>query len=367
MSQSTPVAGLLRRAVLAGVAPSAVAAWGRVGEPPRTAWAGRARVGIQAWEATPDTRYDLASLTKPLVTATLALMAVGRGALDLESGVGEAVGEDVTSPLAGATIAQLLSHSAGLPAWVPLYAVARDPAQAAQQVLSTELVAEPGAKVVYSCPGFILLGKILERIFDAPLDVSFRKLVAAPLGLESSLGFRPDPDDPALAGGAGAPDPEPGMCAELGLPGHAVPAVGPGRPNDGNARFLGGVAGNSGLFGTARAVFALAGQYLAAGRTELFSPEEIAAATRVVAADGHQVRGLGWQLASTPGCSAGRGLGDNAFGHTGFTGTSAWVDPDLDGVFVLLTNRHHPGYHEVDLHPLRRRFHELAAGELKGR
>jgi CubicO group peptidase (beta-lactamase class C family) len=80
--------------------------------------------------------------------------------------------------------------------------------------------------------------------------------------------------------------------------------------------------------------------------------------------DGGQVRGLGWQLASSPGCSAGQALPGVAFGHTGFTGTSVWVDPRRQAVFVLLTNRHHPGHHEVDLHPLRRCFHALAAADL---
>ncbi len=205
---------------------------------------------------------------------------------------------------------------------------------------------------------------MLERLLGATLDASFRRWVTAPLGLEDALAFVPREDDPTLAGGAGSADPEPRMCVELGFAGDAVPTVGSGRANDGNARYLGGVAGNSGLFGTARGVFALAAQYLASGEGALLRPEEIAAATRPVAVDGQQIRGLGWQLASTAGCSAGPGLGPRAFGHTGFTGTSVWVDPDLDAVFVLLTNRHHPGFHDVDLHPLRRRFHELAARDL---
>jgi len=119
MTRSSAVGGLLRRAVAAGSAPSAVAAWGTVGQAPRIECAGLARVGIAAREADQDTRYDLASLTKPLVTATLSLIAVSRGVLDLRAGAGEALGSSAASPLAGATLAQLLSHSAGMPAWRP--------------------------------------------------------------------------------------------------------------------------------------------------------------------------------------------------------------------------------------------------------
>lgn len=365
MNHSGAVAELLRRAVARGIAPSAVAVWGRSGDEPRVVAEGRARVAIDPCPAVAETRYDLASLTKPLVTTTLTLLAVRRQALDLELRVGEVMAEAAGSPLAGATISQLLAHSAGLPAWRPLYALPGVPTNVVRQLFAIDLTAVPGDKIEYSCLGFILLGKIVERVLDVPLDLAFRHQVTDPLRLTGSIGFNPGADDPWIAGGSVSPEPEPRMCAELGLRADACPEVGPGRANDGNARFLGGVAGNSGLFGTARAVFTVASQYLL-DSTSLLRPEEIAAATQVVASDGQQSRGLGWQLSSTRSCSAGPGLGPHAFGHTGFTGTSVWVDPDLEAIFVLLANRHHPGYHDVDLHPLRRRFHELAAVDLAG-
>ncbi len=358
------MAGLLERAVAAGSAPSAVAAWGQVGREPRVEFFGRAQLGQEGRGAVRETRYDLASLTKPLVTTTLSLLAVRNGVLDLDASVGEVVGFGVRPPLARATIAQLLSHSAGLPAWRPIYATGGEPSEIANLVLDIEPISEPGNQVVYSCLGFILLGTILERLFGDPLASGFQKQVTGPLGLDDELGFTPDAEDPRLAGGAGSPEPELQMCADLGFPEEVVPGVGMGQANDGNARWAGGIAGNSGLFGTARGVWALAAQYLLTSGGTLLHSEEIAAATRPVAADGQQFRGLGWQLSKTSGCSAGPALGQRAFGHNGFTGTSVWVDPDLDAVFVLLTNRHHPGYHDVDLHPLRRRFHELAVREL---
>jgi len=131
------------------------------------------------------------------------------------------------------------------------------------------------------------------------------------------------------------------------------------QPDDGNARFLGGVAGNAGLFGSARGVSLLAAEYLPGGG-RLLTSEEAELATTSATGGLEQERGFGWQLASTSGCSAGAGLSPRSFGHTGFTGVSVWADPSTRGVFVLLTNRNHPEQREIDLHPLRRRFHVLA-------
>jgi CubicO group peptidase (beta-lactamase class C family) len=214
--------------------------------------------------------------------------------------------------------------------------------------------------VEYSCPGFILLGLALERILAAPLDVLFARRVLAPLGLTEAAGFRPSPKRP-LAGAASSPSVEVRKCRELEEDPATVPPMAANMPDDGNARFLGGVAANAGLFGTAAAVHRLASQYVV-GAGELLEPDEIALATTPTGggtAQGEQLRGLGWQLARSPGCSAGPALSATAFGHTGFTGTSVWVDPERRAVLVLLMNRHHPGHHEVDLHPLRRRLHAL--------
>ena len=235
----------------------------------------------------------------------------------------------------------------------------------AQEKVSSqvELSAAPGHRVEYSCLGFILLGKALERIYDAPLQRIFTDRVLEPLHIEDRLGFNVDPETRTVAGGSITAQPELRMTAEMGHPVSEVPPVGSAEPHDGNARFLGGAAGNSGLFGSAEGLFLLASEYLEGAGT-LLAADEIEAAATPVAADLHQVRGLGWQLGLTPGCSAGPRLGPSAFGHVGFTGTSVWVDPSLDAVFVLLTNRCHPDFREIDLHPLRRRFHSLAVRHL---
>jgi len=134
--------------------------------------------------------------------------------------------------------------------------------------------------------------------------------------------------------------------------------------DDGNTRGLGGAAGNAGLFGTAAAVAALASEYLPGGG-ELVTGEEASLATAALTPGLEQLRGIGWQLAATPGCSAGPALAGSSFGHTGFSGTSAWVDAEAGAVLVLLANRLHPGGRTPDLHPLRRRFHALAVAALR--
>jgi CubicO group peptidase (beta-lactamase class C family) len=362
MTSCGEVADLLERAVRAGMAPGAVAAWGAGGaDPPRQVAVGHARLWPDLVPASESTWYDLASLTKSLATGTLALLAVREGALSLDTTVGEVLAAAAGRPIGQASVRQLLSHSSGLPAWAPLYALARDSRAVADAVLSLDLVGWPEERVEYSCPGFVLLGGILEKVLGASLEIAFRERVAAPLGLGDHLGFCPDPARHPLAGGAKEPAVERRLCAERGADPEKIPPVGEGLPDDGNARFLSGVAGNAGLFGTAAGVHRVASQYLRSA-SQLLQENEIAVATAIAAggAGGH-VRGLGWQLASSDGCSAGPALHPSAFGHSGFTGTSVWIDPRQQAVYVLLANRHHPAHHEVDLHPLRRCFHALAA------
>ncbi len=135
-----------------------------------------------------------------------------------------------------------------------------------------------------------------------------------------------------------------------------------GEPDDGNSRFFGGVAGNAGLFGTARGVLALAWTYLGAGEFLDRGGDRTATADHTPGLEA--ARGLAWQLATSPGCSAGSALDPTAFGHTGFTGTSLWVDPTRGMAMTLLANRVHPGHRPTDLHPLRRRFHQLVVDSL---
>jgi CubicO group peptidase (beta-lactamase class C family) len=318
---------------------------------------GTRSVGGEAVEA--DLRYDLASITKPLATAALLLLAQ-RDGLDLEAPLGGLLPELAGSPWAAVSLVRCATHTAGFPAWAPLYAAHGASREGYLEALRhTRPLSAPGLHAVYSCLGFVALGFALERGFGSDLATLFSELVAEPLGLADELGFAPPPATPTAAGERRWLV-EQSLLVERGLSGQLPPAQKDALPcSDGNARGLGGAAGNAGLFGTAAAVARLAAEFLPGGGG-LLTAEEAESATACRTAGLEQARGLGWQLASTPGCSAGPALPAGAFGHTGFTGTSVWMDPETRAGYVLLGNRLHPGSRTPDLHPLRRRFHALA-------
>ena len=356
------VGELLGRAVSAGFAVGWVGLKVRDGEAGMCWCAGVRSVGGEATE--PDVRYDLASLTKPLVTGTLLVLA-RRDGLDLDAPLADLLPELDGAPLGAVTLMQCSTHCGGFPAWAPLYAhhgASRDGYLRALGEL--EPSARPGSRVEYSCPGFIALGLALERAGGADLATLFADLVTVPLGIGDELAFAPASEIP-VAAGERRWFVEERLLADRGL--RASPP--PGREGsipcgDGNARGLDGVAGNAGLFGTAAAVAHLAAEFLPGGG-ELLTAEEAELATRHRTQGLEQARGIGWQLAATPGCSAGPALPPNAFGHTGFSGTSVWADRDKRAVHVLLGNRLHPGGRTPDLHPLRRRFHVLCGRPLE--
>lgn len=326
------------------------------------AWcAGRLRVGGPP--ADPHALYDLASLTKPLATGTLLVLAM-RDGLELRAPLGEFLPELHGSPWAEVSLEACATHTAGFPAWAPLYGGGGGHRDAYLETLADiSPVAPPGSRVEYSCLGFIALGLVLERGFGASLGAVFAELVASPLGLDNELLFVPGAAT-VTAAGQRRWGVEEAKLAELALP-VSPPSARPGTVpcDDGNARGLGGEAGNAGLFGTAAAVASLAAEYLPGGGV-LLTGEEADLATRCRTDSMAHRRSLGWQLAGTPGCSAGPSLSSGAVGHTGFTGTSLWLDGLAGAVLVLLSNRLHPGGRTPDLHPLRRRFHTLALATL---
>jgi len=361
---SGQVAELMGRAVRAGLAVGWVGLAVREGEAGLGWCTGRRSVGGEPVEA--DLRYDLASLTKPLATGTLLLLA-GRDGLELDTPLADLLPELAGTVWGAATLLQCSTHTAGFPAWAPLYALHGPSREGYLQALRELAPASPaGTRVEYSCPGFVALGLALERAGGADLATLFADLVAGPLELGAELAFAPRAGTPVAAGETRWRVEEQ-LLAERGL--SAVPPAGDGGAipcGDGNARGLGGAAGNAGLFGTAAAVARLAAEYLPGGG-ELLTAEEAGLATAARTDGLEQSRGIGWQLAATPGCSAGGALPPRAFGHTGFSGTSVWADPDSRAVYVLLGNRLHPGGATPDLHPLRRRFHRISARALQER
>lgn len=348
------VSELLHRAVAAGRSPGAVAAWEFGASEAKIVTSGRS--AIPGGEALDERSvFDLASLTKPLLTTTLVLLAARHFDLSLDLTLGEWTPSLVSSSwLAQLSVEDLLRHRSGLPAWKPLYAIMR-PGESLVRVLDRlGPEYEINSRSLYSCLGFILLGAVIEELFGERLDQVFRKLVLDPLDLGNDLYIHPKSEH--LVAGPAWPGPEWKMTRDLGLDPHTLP---PGnQPEDGNARFLGGVAGNSGLFGTARGVLRLASEYLPGGG-QLLRAEEVEIVTRRSRNDSTADRRLGWQGAAEAGSSAGPALSFSAFGHTGFSGTSVWVDSTIPCVIALLTNRNHPAFRAVNLHPLRRRYHQI--------
>lgn len=304
--------------------------------------------------------YDLASLTKPLATALACLILKDQGKLDLDTPVSSYLSELDSPEKKSITVRQMLTHTAGFAAWRPFYLLARHPDEIISAINQIPLEYEAGSKVVYSDLGYIVLGKMLEKITITPMEKLFQFLVTAPLNLKSLRYCPPKSWKPRIA------PTEIGNQYEQGL---AVRTVGPdwptpyqwrttliqGEVHDGNAFFLNGGAGHAGLFGSIQEVAALSHQFLPG--SQLLQPSTLKEFCHNDTPGQNEARSPGWMLAQTPQCSAGNTCSPHAFGHVGFTGTSLWIDPESMTVTILLANRTFP---IQDLTPLRRQFHSLA-------
>ncbi|MFC9111810.1 serine hydrolase domain-containing protein [Streptomyces sp. NPDC057092] len=307
----------------------------------------RGWTGSRSWDGPPldgDDVWDLASVTKPI--AGLAVMALAeRGALGLDDTVGTYLPGCRGGDKADLTVRQLLTHTSGIPGQVPLY---RDhPTRAAllDAVRLLPLTAAPGTRVQYSSQGFIILGLVAEAATGQPLDELVERLVCAPLGMRDTV-FRPDAGRRARA------------VATEDCPWRRRLVV--GEVHDENAVVLGGVGAHAGLFSTLADMERL-GAALAAGGRDLLRPGTLALMT-APHTDGLALRrALAWQGRDPVDSPAGEVFGPDSYGHTGFTGTSLWVDPAARRYAVLLTNRVHPARTGEGITALRRAFHDIAA------
>lgn len=314
-----------------------------------------------------DTVYDLASLTKPLITGLLCARRMEQGELTLDLSAANYLPEFDRPDKQMITIRQLLTHTSGLPAWRPLYLLADgEPERVLGVIANEELEHPPGAGVIYSDLGFITLGFLLERLTGIRLTELARQEIINPLQLDSTL-FNPAPSMQTVIAAS-----ETGNAyeREISLGSSSGSSEGWrehqiwGEVHDGNAYFLGGAAGHAGLFSTAYETARIARQFLA-GSTELLRPETCTWFRTNMTAGLEEARAIAWQLAATKDATAGRNLPPDSFGHTGFTGTSCWVDPNSEGIFILLTNRTHGRPHPfVNINSVRREFHTLARAAL---
>jgi CubicO group peptidase (beta-lactamase class C family) len=345
-----------------GVYSAAVALVGLKGKLLWEGVAGRLSQDHKAAAVSPETIFDLASLTKPLAT-TLALMVLAdRKKLDLSRPLEAVLPYEWLPPdKRPLSLVSLLTHRSGLPAWRPFYReVLAAPALNRPTLLerlaaATPLEHVPDTVTVYSDLGFMLLKGVVEHISRRGLDQFCREFIYRPLGL-ATLGFNPGKQPDANRRHFAA--------TEVGLiPGRSLA----GEVHDENAWAAGGVAGHAGLFGTGREVFALVACLYRAYAGEPVGPLTPEAVRRFFTVPPGADRAHGFDI---PGSdperrSAGRYFGPHSVGHLGFTGTSFWLDLTRGQMVVLLTNRVHLGREEkTKIQAFRPRFHEAASRAL---
>jgi CubicO group peptidase (beta-lactamase class C family) len=333
---------------------SAVAA--EVGSRAGAVWqfaSGRLSFGPAAAAVDIDTVFDLASLTKVLATTALAAGLVARDSLVLDVRVSDLLQSWVAPERLAVTVRDLLEHCSGLPGFRPYFRHLRGRAAFEDAIAREPLEYEPRHRSIYSDLGFILLGFILEDRTGAPLDAQFDRWRAA-AGLRAPLGFLPDERlRPRIA--ATENDPWRGRVLQ-------------GEVHDENTFALGGVAGHAGLFGTASAVGDAARWWmrLLARQDDPGTGTTADAARTLVQRSSvpGSSRALGWDT-MRPTSSCGHLLSREAIGHTGFTGTSLWIDPVQDLYVVLLTNRVHPTRANEGIQQVRRDFHDAVVQDLR--
>jgi CubicO group peptidase (beta-lactamase class C family) len=338
-----PVMEYLDSVVAAGAAPGAVL--GVTHEGRRFVY-GTGRLGrSDPARPGPSTVYDLASLTKVIGLTTATMLAVDEGKIDLDAPVKRYLPEFVGSGKDQVTIRLLLAHAGGLTAWRPLYREVTTRAEAFALADTAPLDSPPGSQDLYSDLGAIVLTQVLETIYGQRIDSVLEQRIFQPLDM-SSARYLPPPSWRERV----APtelDPWRGRVLQ-------------GEVHDENAALMDGVSGHAGLFGSAEDILTF-GEWMleqAQGRTDgrassrsvgqtqttnrpTIRPAVLREFIRRQNIVPGSSRALGWDTPS-PGSSAGTLISGSSFGHTGFTGTSLWIDPDHDLAIVLLSNRVHP-------------------------
>ncbi len=276
---------------------------------------------------TVDTVFDLASLTKPLATASSVMVLVEQGKLRLTDRVTAHLPEFGANGKDPITVEHLLLHTSGLLADNPLDDYAEGKARALERICQLKPLAAPGARFIYSDVNFIVLGEIVERLGGQPLDQFARDHVFKPLGLKDT-GFRPGEE---LCKRAAPTEQREGRWMR-------------GEVHDPRSFRLGGVAGHAGLFSTADEVAVLAQAFLGQGEVNgkrILSPATVRKMTTAQPVPGG-LRALGWDVQTSYSANRGDLFRAGSFGHTGFTGTSVWIDPVSQTLVVFLSNRVHP-------------------------
>lgn len=349
---------------------------------------GRAVVEPEKIAAVPGTIYDLASLTKPLVTGLLCAQLIETGEIKLGDRIGQYFPELDAGDKRAITIENLLVHNSGFRDWFPFYLFSTDrDYEAKRQSVIDQIAAQPpenpaASVVTYSDYNFLLLGFLLEKVHGTRLGQIAREKLFDPLKLQNTF-FNPPPEKrPRIAASEAGNLYEKQTCDNLGFYKSFYDAEDYrlseaekkealnhrwrrhpiwGEVHDGNCYFLDGVSGHAGLFSNAGETFRIACQFLPA-TTELLRPDTCRLFRHDFTAGLNKARSIAFQFASNEDSSACGVLSDESFGHLGFTGTSLWIEPATERIFILLTNRTHVSELPfVLMRPIREEFHRLAA------
>jgi len=337
-----------------------------------------------------DTIYDLASLTKPLVTGLLCAKLIEKGEINLNDKISKFFVEFDTDEKREITIENLLTHTSGFVAWMPFY-IGEDTYRNYNHKNAIEIIAEkelgylPNTKVIYSDLNFILLGLLIEKLennFEILLNTVAIREIFTPLNLQTTFYNLHLSRRKYCAANEKGNGFEKQTCLELGYeiePQYFLPTPfgqqeNPYTPfreyqiwhqvHDGNCYFMNGVSGHAGLFSTAEETFKIAQQFLP-NSTKILKPETCELFRTNFTPNLNEARSIAFQLAETPDSTASDALSKDSFGHLGFTGTSLWIGPETERIFILLTNRTHARQLPfVNINSVRRRFHELATHAL---
>lgn len=322
---------LAQRAVRKGEVPGIVLAVGHQGQIVHRYVCGNRSLVPDRETMTWDTRFDMASLTKPTMTALSIMQFVERGQVGLDEPVSRYLPAFAANGKALVTIRLLLTHYSGLPPDLSLDDAWYGKAEAVRRAMSSSLANPPADKFVYSDINFITLGLVVEKVSGLSLNAYVQKEILSSLGMTES-GYLPDPSLKMIIA--------PTQYDEHGMMLRGV-------VHDPTARRMGGVAGHAGLFSDAHDMCLYAQALLdrLAGRPSAFplrretlqqmiSPQQPQRKTKL--------RGFGWDIATHYSSPRGSSFSDTSFGHTGFTGTSLWIDPASDSYVLILTNMVHP-------------------------
>lgn len=300
-----------------------------------------------AHQVTPNTIYDVASITKAVATTSIAMLLYQSGRLNLDTPLGEIlpgfiIGRDSTARARKVTIRHLLSHNSGLPGYVPMFKTATSAQSLLRECLMLPIEAEPGERAEYSDPGFILLGKALETILRRDLASWSTQHVFVPLKMSDSL-FTPPLSDRSEI---------PPTEVDTSFRHRRIQ----GEVQDEHAYLLGGGAGHAGLFSNVPDLLRFAQAILDPDAVSFFHPATVEAFARSQPPEGSS-RALGWDMPS-PESSSGTHFSRNSIGHLGYSGCSLWIDRDAGVAVTLLTNRTWPSRESQFIRTVRPAFHD---------